>query len=156
MTVALYAGSFDPITNGHLDVLEAASKIFDKVIIAVAYNSDKEGFIPVGARVKLIKEAVKTFGNVEVDSYTGLTVEYAKEHGVNVLVRGVRTASDFEYELQIAQTNNAMCNNIQTVFYPAKPENAYISSSMVREIIINNGDISKFVPSCVVEYYRTV
>ena len=154
MITALYAGSFDPITNGHLDILESASKMFDKVIIAVAYNPDKTGFISVQSRVNLIKDAVKNYKNVEVDSYIGLTVEYAKKKGASVLIRGLRTASDFEYELQIAQTNKALNKDIQTIFYPPKNENAFVSSSMVREIILNKGDISKFVPKCVVEYFK--
>ena len=154
MTTALYAGSFDPITNGHLDVLDAASKMFDKVIIAVAFNSEKQGFIPADKRVQIIKEAVKSYNNVEVDSYTGLTVEYAKKKGVKVLIRGLRTASDFEYELQIAQTNKALNRDIQTIFYPPKTENAFVSSSMIREIVVNKGDISKFVPKCVSEYFK--
>ena len=156
MAIALYAGSFDPITNGHMDVIDSASKMFEKVIVAVAYNPEKKGFVSVENRVQLIKEAVKEYKNVEVDSYSGLTVEYAMSKGAWILVRGLRTPSDYEYELQIAQTNKSLCENIQIIFYPTKAGNAHISSSMVREVIISKGDVSKFVPGCVAEYFKNL
>lgn len=154
MTTALYAGSFDPVTNGHIDVLETASKIFDKVIIAVAYNSEKKSFLSVEQRVELIKKAVSNFRNVKVDSYFGLTANYAKENGVNFLVRGLRNASDFEAEIQMAQINESISENIKTVFLSPKLNNSFISSSMVREIYNNKGDISQYVPACVSEYLK--
>ena len=152
MTIAIYPGSFDPITNGHLDILKSGSEIFDKVIIAVSYNMNKKGFLSIEERVDLIKKSVAQFENVEVDAFEGLTVEYAKKRGVDVLLRGLRTSFDFEYELQLSQTNNALFENLKTVFLITKPEYNFISSSMVREILINKGDISKFVPKNVEEY----
>ena len=152
MTIAIYPGSFDPITNGHLDILKSGSEIFDKVIIAVSYNVNKKGFLTVDERVNLIKESVTSFKNVEVDSFEGLTVEYAKKKGADVLLRGLRTSFDFEYELQLSQANNALDKDLKTVFLITKPEYNFISSSMVREILANKGDISKFVPAPVYEY----
>lgn len=152
MTIAIYPGSFDPITNGHIDILKSGAEIFDKVIIAVSYNVNKKGFLPIEERVQLIKESVKDISNVEVDSFQGLTVEYAKNRGAEVLLRGLRTSFDFEYEMQLSQTNNALYNNIKTVFLITKPEFNFISSSSVREILLNHGDISKFVPNTVYEY----
>ena len=152
MTIAIYPGSFDPITNGHIDILKSGSEIFDKVIIAVSYNINKQGFLPVDERVDLIKKSVAHLKNVEVDAFQGLTVEYAKKKGADVLLRGLRTSFDFEYELQLSQTNNALNKNLKTVFLITKPEYNFISSSMVREILANNGDISKFVPEPVYEF----
>lgn len=153
MTIAIYPGSFDPITNGHLDILKSGSEIFDKVIIAVSYNVNKKNFLSAEARVELIEQCVKEFPNVEVDCFEGLTVEYAKKKGAEVLLRGLRTSFDFEYELQLSQTNNALNKDLKTVFLITKPEYNFISSSMVREILANNGDISKFVPEPVLKYF---
>ena len=155
MTIAIYPGSFDPITNGHIDILKSGAEIFDKVIIAVSYNANKQGFLPIETRVKLIKEAVQDIKNVEVDAIEGLTVEYAKKRGATVLLRGLRTSFDFEYEMQLSQTNHALYNDIKTVFLITKPEYNFISSSCVREILINKGDIKPFVPQAVAEYLIT-
>ena len=152
MKIAIYPASFDPITNGHLDVLKTSAGIFDKVIIAVARNSEKNAFLTVDERVKLIKDSVGHIENVEVDAFDGLTIEYAREKGAEVLIRGLRAVSDFEYEMQLSQTNSALAPDIQTVFLITKPEYNFISSSTVREILQNNGDISKFVPKPVFEY----
>jgi len=152
MKIAIYPGSFDPITKGHLDVLETSARIFDKVIIAVAKNSEKKGFLTVDERVSLIKESAKHLPNVEVDSFDGLTIEYAKRRGAQILIRGLRAVSDFEYEMQLSQTNSVLASEIQTVFLITKPENSFISSSTVREIFLNAGDISKFVPVPVNEF----
>lgn len=146
MKKALFAGSFDPFTNGHLDIVRQASEIFDEVIVAVAYNSEKKGFLPVEKRVGLIIKSVSGMDSVSVDSYEGLTVEYAKKNGVEVLVRGIRNSSDFEYEQQIAGVNKSLAPEIKTVFLTPKPENLLISSTMVREVYLNKGDISKLVP----------
>ena len=146
MKKALFAGSFDPFTNGHLYILKQASEIFDEVIVAVAYNSEKKGFLPVEKRLGLIIKSVTELENVSVDSYEDLTINYAKKNGVNILVRGIRNASDFEYEQQIATVNRSLAPEITTIFFIPKPENAYISSSMVREVYLNNGNISEFVP----------
>ena len=155
MKIAIYPGSFDPITKGHLDILKTGAGIFDKVIIAVAKNSEKKGFLTVDERVKLIKESVKDIDNVEVDSFDGLTIEYAKSKNAQILIRGLRAVSDFEYELQLSQANSALCSDIKTVFLTTKPKYNFISSSTIKEIFINNGDISKFVPEPVFEFLKS-
>ena len=154
MKIAIYPGSFDPITKGHLDILKTGAEIFDKVIIAVARNSEKKGFLPVDERVKLIKESVSDLKNVEVDSFEGLTIEYAKKKDAKVLIRGLRAVSDFEYELQLSQANSALCSDIKTVFLTTKPKYNFISSSTIKEIYLNDGDISNFVPEAVFEYLQ--
>lgn len=152
MKIAIYPGSFDPITKGHLDILKNASGIFDKVIIAVARNGEKKGFLSTEERVALIKKSIEGLDNVEVDAFEGLTIEYAKKRGAEILIRGLRAVSDFEYEMQLSQTNSALCDEIKTVFLTTKPKYNFISSSTIREILQNNGDISKFVPQAVNEY----
>ena len=156
MTIAIYPGSFDPITNGHIDILKSGADIFDKVIIAVSYNINKKGFLPIDVRTKLIEESIKDIPNVEVDSFQGLTVEYAKKRNAAVLLRGLRTSFDFEYEMQLSQTNSALYKDIKTVFLITKPEYNFISSSAVREILVNKGDISAFVPDAVSEYLTSL
>ena len=152
--IALYPGSFDPITNGHLDVLERASAMFDKVVIAVLKHPEKKSFLTVEQRVELIKEAIKDMENVSVDSFDGLTVEYARSIGAKFLIRGLRTITDFEYEVQLCQTNQVIAPDIDTVFLPTKPQHNFISSSIVRELSNHKADISKFVPKSVVEYLQ--
>lgn len=146
MKIAIYPGSFDPITNGHLDVLKTGAEIFDKVIIAVAHNGAKNGLLSIDERLELIKEAVKDMNNVETDSFKGLTVEYAKKRGASVILRGLRAVSDFEYEMQLSQTNHSIEPAIKTVFLITKPEYNFISSSSVKEVLRNGGSIEKFVP----------
>ena len=155
MKIAIYPGSFDPFTNGHLDILKSGAEIFDKVIIAVSYNINKKGFLTVNERVDLIKKCVSNIPNIEVDSFEGLTVDYAKKKDADTLLRGLRTSFDFEYELQLSQTNNALNKDLKTVFLITKPEYNFISSSMVREVLLNNGDISQFVPKPVEEFLLT-
>lgn len=152
MKIAIYPGSFDPITNGHLDILKSGADIFDKVIIAVSYNINKSGFLSVRERVELIKQCTSEIPNIEVDSFEGLTVDYAKKKGANILLRGLRTSFDFEYELQLSQTNNALNKDLKTVFLITKPEYNFISSSMVREVLLNKGNISQFVPKKVEDF----
>lgn len=154
MNIAIYPGSFDPVTKGHLDVLKNGSQIFDKVIIAVSKNSSKEPFLSVDERLQLIKDSVVSLANVEVDSFDGLTVEYAKMRGANVILRGLRAVSDFEYEMQLSQTNSALCEDIKTIFLITKPKYNFISSSTVKEIALMGGDISKFVPEAVNKYLK--
>lgn len=153
--IAIYPGSFDPITLGHLDVLNDGANMFDKVIIAVSHNSAKKGFLSVEERVNLIKECVSGYSNVIVDSFEGLTVDYAKEKGATILLRGLRAVSDFEYEMQLSQNNRALCKDIKTVFLITRPEYSFISSSAVKEILLNKGDISQFVPESVNDFLKT-
>lgn len=154
MKIAIYPGSFDPITKGHLDVLQTASEIFDKVIIAVAINPGKAGFLPVETRIELIKRSINNIGNVEVDSFEGLTIHYAKEKGAKILIRGLRAVSDFEYEMQLSQSNTALDKNIKTIFLTTRPKYNFISSSTVKEVYVNGGDVSIFVPTAVSEYLK--
>lgn len=155
MTIAVYPGSFDPVTNGHLDILNQSSKIFDKVIIAVANNINKKSFLSLKERITLIEKVTESFSNVEVDYFEGLTINYAVEKGANVLIRGLRSVSDFEYEYQMAVTNSALNADIKTVFFTANPTLSFISSSMVKEIYLNDGDISDFVPKDVNDYLKS-
>ena len=156
MKVAIYPGSFDPVTKGHLDVLKRAAGIFDKVIIAVLKNSEKRSFLPIEDRLHLIRLSCEydKLENVEVDSFQGLTIDYARLKGANVLIRGLRAVSDFEYEMQLSQTNNALAQDINTVFLITKPKYNFISSSTVKEVATMGGDVSKFVPPPVAEYLK--
>ncbi|MBR2069041.1 MAG: pantetheine-phosphate adenylyltransferase [Candidatus Gastranaerophilales bacterium] len=150
--IALYPGSFDPITNGHLDVLERASAMFDEVVIAVLNHPAKKSFLDIETRLELIRNATINMKNVSVDYFNGLTVEYARSIGAKFLIRGLRTITDFEYEVQLCQTNQVIAPDIDTVFLSTKPEHNFISSSIVRELSSYKTDISKFVPKCVVQY----
>lgn len=150
MKVAIYPGSFDPITNGHLDVLNRALKIFDKVIVLVAVNPRKKSRFSAEEREAMIKEAVDS-PNVEVHSSTGLTVEYAKEHGATHLIRGLRAVTDFEYEFQLASANDFVDSNIDTVFLMSKNDKSFINSSMIMELHEAGVDVSSLVPESVVK-----
>ncbi len=156
MKIAIYPGSFDPVTKGHLDVLRRAAGMFDKVIIAVLKNSAKRSFLPIEDRLKLIQMSCDYDGlqNVEVDYFQGLTIDYARQKNANVLIRGLRAVSDFEYEMQLSQTNNALAPDINTVFLITKPKYNFISSSTVKEVAMMGGDVSKFVPPPVAEYIK--
>ncbi len=156
MTTAIYPGSFDPITNGHFDVLSRASKLFDKVILVVLSNSGKKSCLPTETRIKLIKESVEGIENVEVDSYNGLTVEYARARNAKVLIRGLRAISDFEYEMQLAQLNKNLDPNLDTIFLVPRVENNFLSSSIVKEIALLGGDISGIVPEPVKKYFEDI
>ncbi len=149
---ALYPGSFDPVTNGHLDVLERASRMFDEVVIAVLNHPKKKAYLTIDERVEIIKRAISHLKNVSVASFDGLTVEYARKIGAKFLIRGLRTITDFEYEVQLYQTNQVIAPEIETVFLSTRPEHNYISSSMVKELANHKADISKFVPKSVVQY----
>ena len=142
---AIYAGTFDPITLGHLDVIERAARIFNRLIIAVAGSTRKETLFTVEERRALVAEVVKSFPNVEVDTFDGLLVQYARAKGVRVLVRGLRAFSDFEFEFQMALTNRKMAPDIETLFLMPKEDFSYVSSSTVREVAQYGGDTSDFV-----------
>lgn len=154
--IAIYPGSFDPVTKGHIDILERASKMFDRVIIAVLKNSSKKSFLPVNDRVELIRQSIGHIQNAVVDSFDGLTVEYARKSGAEFLIRGLRAVSDFEYEMQLSQANMSIAPDIGTVFLITKPKYNFISSGIVKEIASFGQDISKFVPESVVEYLKKI
>ncbi len=153
MTTAIYPGSFDPITNGHIDVLNRAARLFDKVIIAVLTNPSKKGFLDDETKLDLIKDSVKNIPNVEVDSFNGLIVEYAKKKNAKVLIRGMRAVTDFEYEMQMAQMNKNLSPEMETLFLVSNTENTFLSSSIVKEVAMLGGDISKLVPEPVNNYF---
>ena len=150
MRTAIYPGSFDPITNGHLDILNRALEIFDKVIVLVAVNPNKKSRFSVEERIAMIKEAVDN-ANVEVDSYEGLTVEYAKAHGAKHLIRGLRAVTDFEYEFQLATANDFIDSSIDSVFLMSKNDKSFINSSMIVELYRQGQDVSSLVPPSVVK-----
>lgn len=151
MKRGIYPGSFDPITLGHQDVITRASKIMDELVIGVLKNSSKTPLFSVEERVELIQQVVKDMPNVKVQAFDGLTIDFAREIGASVLIRGLRAVTDFEYELQIAQTNSKLDSEIDTVFFTTNVEYSYLSSSIVKEIAYFDGDITKFVPECIVD-----
>ncbi|HEY3838148.1 MAG TPA: pantetheine-phosphate adenylyltransferase [Bryobacteraceae bacterium] len=144
--VAIYPGSFDPITNGHLDLIERGSRLFDRLVVAVLHNESKQALFSVGERMDMLREVVSPFGNVEIDSFDGLLVNYAARRGARVVLRGIRAISDYEYELQMALMNRRLGNNIETVFLMANEENSFVSSRLVKEVVRLGGDIKSFVP----------
>lgn len=146
MKTSIYPGSFDPITFGHIDIIERAAKISDKLIVSVLTNNEKQSLFSISERVEMIKESVDHIPNVEVESFDGLLVDFAKKKGADTIIRGLREMTDFEYELKMAQTNRALYDKIETVFLITSPEYAYLSSSSVREVASFDGDVSKFVP----------
>ena len=147
MRTAIFPGSFDPFTVGHYDVLEQALKLFDKVIVAVGYNATKKGgFFDPETRVKMIEEATSHLENVEVCTYTGLTINLCKKLGVNYIIRGLRTTTDFELESVISQANKKKDPQINTIFIPASQEYSFVSSTVVRDVLIHGGDASLFIP----------
>lgn len=151
MKVGIYPGSFDPVTKGHLDIIERASRVVDELVIGVLDNSEKSPLFTAEERVKLIKEAVSHLPNVRTESFHGLTVDFAKQNHAHILVRGLRAVTDFEYELQIAQTNHKVNSSLDTIFFTTSVEYSYLSSSIVKEIAKYHGDISSFVPQNVVK-----
>lgn len=142
---AMYPGTFDPITLGHEDLVRRASRLFDKVVVAIAANPGKEPMFTLDERVALAKFVLKDFNGVEVTGYEGLTVNFAKENGLRVIVRGLRAISDFEYEFQLANMNRHLTDEVETAFLTPTETYTYISSSLVREIAALGGDISEFV-----------
>ena len=145
MPIAMYPGSFDPVTNGHLDIIKRASRMFDKVIVAVLINSAKHPLFTVEERVAMLQECCKNIPNVTVESFDGLTVEFAKKRHASVMVRGLRAVTDFENEIQLAQTNHALMPGIETMFLATSIKWSYLSSTIVKEAAYYGSDISKFV-----------
>lgn len=145
----IYAGTFDPITNGHLDVIRKASALFGKVIIAVAKNPSKQPLFDLEQRVELVKQSCTEFENIEIIGFSGLLADLAKEQNAKALIRGIRGADDIDYEIQLAQLNQKLSGDLETIFFPPSVEWRYLSSTMVREIYRHNGDVSQFVPQAV-------
>jgi len=148
-TIAIYPGSFDPITNGHVDLIHRACKLFDKVIIAIAQNANKDSFLSIDQRVKAVETAIEPLTNTRVMSFDSLLVDFAREHNAQIIIRGLRAVSDFDYEFQLSGMNKRLNPAIETLFMTPSEEFANISSSLVREILSLGGDISQFVPESV-------
>ena len=146
MAKALYPGSFDPVTYGHIDVIRRASTLFDSLTVAVLNNGAKSPLFSVDERVNMLKGVCRDIPNVKVDSFSGLTADYVTSNGYDVIIRGLRAVTDFEYELQMAQTNRKLAPGADTVFLTTSLEYAYLSSTTVKEVAFFGGDISKFVP----------
>ncbi len=144
--IAIYPGSFDPVTNGHLDIISRASRIFDKVIVAVLVNSAKKPAFSLEERVDMLSIATKNIENVEVESFEGLLVDFAKQNKAGVIVKGLRAVSDFEYEFQMALLNEKLAPDVETVFLATSDKYCFLSSSIVREIARHGGDLKDFVP----------
>ena len=138
-------GSFDPVTNGHLDVIERASRLYDEVTVGVLVNTSKSGLFPVEERIEMLREATAGLGNVTVDSFRGLLVDYCREREIPVVVKGLRAVSDFDYELQMSQMNNRL-TGLETLFVATNPEYSFLSSSLVKEVATWGGDVSGLVP----------
>lgn len=152
--VAIYPGSFDPITHGHLDILKRALEVFDEVIILVAINEGKKSRFSIEERVEMIKEATGELPNVKVDSCNGLTVEYAKNHSAKHLIRGLRAVSDFEYEFSLASANEHIDHDIDMVFFMSRGNKSFISSSMILSLHAQGVDISDLVPESVIKHLK--
>ena len=151
MKIGVYPGSFDPMTLGHLDIIKRASKIVDKLYVAILINSSKVSLFSVNEKIDMINNSIKDFDNIEVESFDGLTVDYAKNKNANVIIRGLRAVSDFEYELQISQTNKELNHDIETVFLTTDIQYSFLSSSIVKEVLSHNGAIINFVTPYVYE-----
>jgi pantetheine-phosphate adenylyltransferase len=152
--IAIYPGSFDPVTNGHMDIIRRGLEIFDRVIIAVARNSEKNSLFSVQDRVELINRLIEDNPQLEVDTFDGLLVDYVVSREASVILRGLRAVSDFEYEFQLAQMNRSLSKKVETLFMMTATQNAYLSSSIVKEVASHGGDIEKFVPPLVAEELR--
>ncbi|MCE9560378.1 MAG: pantetheine-phosphate adenylyltransferase [Armatimonadetes bacterium] len=146
MRIAIYPGSFDPLTRGHLDVIERAARQYDKVIIGVGINGSKKPFMPAEFRLRAIVASTVHIANVETESFEGLLIHFARDKGAKVIVRGLRATSDFDYEFQIAMANRRLSPDLETIFLMTKWEHSFLSSSVVREVALLGGDFSSFVP----------
>ncbi|MDO5564924.1 MAG: pantetheine-phosphate adenylyltransferase [Eubacteriales bacterium] len=145
MKIGIYAGSFDPVTKGHLDIIRRSSKIVDKEIVGILVNSEKVSLFSKEEKFDMLKETTKQFDNVEIQYFDGLLVDFAKKCKANIIIRGLRAVTDFEYELQLSQTNKILYNEIDTIFLTTSLQYSYLSSSVVKEVAEYKGDISHFV-----------
>ncbi|RZK56654.1 MAG: pantetheine-phosphate adenylyltransferase [Pedobacter sp.] len=152
MKIALFPGSFDPITIAHVDILKRALPLFDKIVVGIGLNSSKQNFLSAEKREEMVKTIFAGNNNVEVQLYEGLTVDFCRNINAKYMVRGIRSASDFEYERAIAQINQTMMPEVETILLLSKPEYSAISSTIVRDILRNRGDVSPFVPKEVIEF----
>ncbi len=146
-------GSFDPVTNGHLDVIARASKLYDEVVVAVLINQSKKGLFTVDERLEMLREVTKEFGNIDVQSFTGLIVDFCRERDIPAIIKGLRAVTDFDYELQMAQMNNSL-SGVETLFVATSPLYSFLSSSLVKEVAAYGGDVSGLVPPAVLDRLR--
>lgn len=146
MKIALFPGSFDPITIAHVNILQRATPLFDKIIVGIGLNSSKQNFLSAEQRQQILNTVFKGYSNIEVQTYEGLTVDFCRKINAKYMVRGIRSAADFEYERAIAQINQTMMPEVETILLLSKPEYSAISSTIVRDILRNHGDVSPFVP----------
>ena len=151
MRVGVYPGSFDAITKGHLDLIERAASKFDKVIVAVLININKKGMFSIEERVNLIEKCVAKYNNVEVKSFNGLLIDFVRKEKADVIIKGLRSVTDFEYEFQMALMNRELANEVETVFMVTSPNYSYISSSAIKQVASFSGEIKNFVPKEIVE-----
>ncbi len=147
--LVIYPGSFDPVTNGHLDIIDRCSKKFDRLIVAILENNSKKGMFSIKEREELLKEVLKDYDNIEVTTFSGLLVDYVKEREIDIIIRGLRAVSDYEYEMQMALTNKSLYEDIETVFLISSTQYSFLSSSIVKEVAMFSGDISSLVPDVV-------
>lgn len=147
MKACIYPGTFDPITNGHIDIITRAKKFFDKVIVAVALSQEKQTLFNLEERIKIAQIATKSISNVEVVGFDNLLVDFAKQNGINVAIRGLRVVSDFEYELQMGYANTSLWSEFETIYLMPTLKNAFVSSTVVRSILMHGGDVSHVVPN---------
>lgn len=154
-TTVICPGSFDPVTLGHMDIIGRAAAMFDKVIVAVLVNSSKKPVFTAQERISLLKKALADFDNVEVQSFDGLLVDYARQVGADAVVRGLRAVSDFEYEFQMSLTNKKLYPELETIFLTTRSEYMFLSSSIVKQIAVLGGDITNFVPECIHDEIKT-
>ena len=154
MSIAVYPGSFDPITNGHIDLIERATRIFDKLIVAVAENPGKSPLFTIEERIEMVKKTTEQFENVIVDRISGLTVDYVRQHGASIIIRGLRAISDFEYELQMALMNRKLNSQIETIFLMPNLQYSYVKSSHIKEIAKLGACLDGLTPDLVIEMLR--
>jgi pantetheine-phosphate adenylyltransferase len=154
MKIALFPGSFDPVTKAHVDILKRSISLFDKVVIGIGINSTKQALLPIETRQQILQAVFADEPKVEVQTYFGLTVDYCKQIGAAYMIRGIRTVSDFEYEKAIAQMNHALVPEIESIFIVSKPGYSSISSTIVRDILRNGGDVSQFVPKEALAFFK--